>query len=505
MKEKLKTVIDNFQKLKVLIIGDAILDTYVKGTTERICREAPVPVFTVQSKEHQCGGAANTAINVATLGAEVFFLTVLGKDANARELLDLLKKNKVHTAHILQDKHRVTIAKKRMTASSNIVLRVDEGTTDTISQACEKELLKKFIELYPVVDAIILSDYGYGVLTHSFIESIKDFATANHIPIVVDAKDLTRFKVLKPTAVKPNYEEALQLLNIKKAVNGSRVQQMIAFHKKILELTGAHKVALTLDADGVLYIEKGKPPYRIACVPHEDTKTIGAGDTFISALALSLASKLKGEVAAEIAAAAAAIVVEKDGTVGCTNNELKSYFNPIPKHVLSIADLERIVTDLKKNGKRIVFTNGCFDILHKGHVTLLNKARMLGDVLIVGVNNDASIRKLKGPERPINNLEDRLTVLAGLKSIDYLIDFEEDSPIDLIKAVHPHVFVKGGDYTETSIPEAPLVKKLGGEVKIVPYVEDHSTTQIINRIRDINEEIEIQMEDRNYAKASLVE
>lgn len=505
MKEQLKNVIDRFQQQKILIIGDAILDTYIKGTTERICREAPVPVFTVQSKEHRCGGAANTAINLALLGAQVYFLTVLGKDAGARELLEQLKKNKVHTGSILYDKHRTTIVKKRMTASANIILRVDEGTAADISEACQKQLLEKFMELYPHVNAVIFSDYGYGVLTHSFIEAIKDLISTNQIPVIADGKDLTRFKMLKPTAVKPNYEEAIDLLHTRKVTGESRVCQMTAFHKKVLELTGAHKVALTLDADGVLYLEKGKPPYHIGCIPHEDTKTIGAGDTFISALALSLASGLKGHIIAEIAAAAAAIVVEKEGTAGCTNKELKAYFNPIPKHLLSLQDLQETVAELKKSGKRVVFTNGCFDILHKGHVTLLNKARMLGDVLIVGVNSDESIRKLKGTERPINNLEDRLTVLAGLKSVDYLIDFAEDSPVSIIKAIHPDVFVKGGDYAEYDIPEAPLVKKLGGEVKIVPYIEDHSTTHIINKIRDINEEIETSMEDRNYAKAGVLE
>lgn len=486
----------------MLVIGDAILDTYVKGAPDRVSREAPVIVFNVDEQEHQCGGAANTAINVAALGAETYFLTVLGKDSSSRELIDVLKKHKVETDYILRDKSRVTISKKRITASSHMLMRIDEGTTTSISEACEKEMLQKIAELYPVVDAIILSDYGFGLFTPALINGIKELTVYRHKPIVADGRDVSKFKSLKPDAVKPNYEETIKLLHIDKCLH-NRADQVLQYTKKLHEITGAHKVAVTLDVDGVLFLEKGKEPFRIVAVPQDNKRAIGAGDTFISAMALALASKVKGDVAAQIAAAAAAVVVQKDGTVGCTNNELKAYFTAVPKFISMTEQLTEIVNDLKKQGKKIVFTNGCFDIIHKGHIALLNKAREAGDVLIVGVNNDNSIRKLKGPERPINNLEDRITVLAGLQSVDYLIAFEEESPVHLIKEVHPHVFVKGGNYSETSIPEAPLLKKLGCQVKIVPYLEEHSTTQIINRIRDINHEVEIDVTVNGYAKAGL--
>ncbi len=318
--------------------------------------------------------------------------------------------------------------------------------------------------------------------------------------MVADARDVSRFKTLHPDAVKPNYEETIKLLQIDKA-SYNRADQVQEHIKKLHEITGANKVAVTLDVDGVLFLEKGKAPYRILAIPQDHKNAIGAGDTFISAMTLSLASKVKGEVAAEIAAAAAAVVVQKEGTAGCTNIELKAYFSAVPKYISQKGQLLEIVKELKKQGKKIVFTNGCFDIIHKGHIMLLNKAREAGDVLIVGVNNDNSIRKLKGAERPINNLEDRITVLAGLHSVDYLIAFEEESPAQLIKEVHPDVFVKGGTYTETSIPEAPLLKKLGCLVKIVPYIQEHSTTHIINKIRDINHEVEIEVSTGDLLKA----
>ncbi|HEX8356715.1 MAG TPA: D-glycero-beta-D-manno-heptose 1-phosphate adenylyltransferase [Segetibacter sp.] len=490
MKEKLSDVIEKFKRLKILVIGDAILDTYVKGAPDRVSREAPVLVFNVDEQEHQCGGAANTAINVAALGAETYFLTVVGKDSSSRELIDVLKKHKVHTDFIIRDKGRVTISKKRITAAAHMLMRIDEGTTTAISEACKGELLQKIRELFPVMDAIILSDYGFGLFTPALINDIKDLTANQHKPIIADGRDVSKFKTLKPEAVKPNYEETIKLLQIEKAAY-NRADQISQYTKKLFEITGANKVAVTLDSDGVLFLEKGKEPFRIVAVPQDNKRAIGAGDTFISALTLALAIKVKGEVAAQIAAAAAAVVVQKDGTVGCTNSELKAYFNRVPKFILNTEQLSEIVRDLKKQGKKIVFTNGCFDIIHKGHITLLNTAREAGDVLIVGVNNDNSIRKLKGPERPINNLEDRITVLAGLQSVDYLTAFEEESPVQLIKEVHPDVFVKGGNYSENSIPEAPLLKKLACQVKIVPYLEEHSTTQIINRIRDINHEVEI--------------
>lgn len=482
MKENLGDVIDNFRKLKILVIGDAILDTYVNGLPDRISREAPVLVFNVDEQQHYCGGAANTAINVAALGAETFFLTIVGKDSSSRELLDVLKKNKVNTDFIIRDKARVTIAKKRITSASHQLMRIDEGTTSAISTACEKELLQKMSALYEDIDAVILSDYGFGIITDQLIEGMKEIIAKERKIIVADGRDVSRFKTLKPDAVKPNYEETIRLLNLPKAIY-YRNNQIIEHAKKLYEITGATKVAVTLDADGVLLLEKGKEPYRITAVPQDNKKAIGAGDTFTGALALALALKVKGEVAAQIAAAAAAVVVQKEGTISCTNNELKAYFTAVPKYITRAEQLAEIISELKKQGKKIVFTNGCFDIIHKGHITLLNKAREAGDVLIVGVNNDNSIRKLKGAGRPINNLDDRITVLAGLQSVDFLVAFGEESPVQLIKQVHPHVFVKGGNYTETTIPERLLLKKLGCEVKIVPYIEEHSTTQIINKIQ----------------------
>ncbi|MEJ7681992.1 MAG: PfkB family carbohydrate kinase [Segetibacter sp.] len=259
------------------------LDTYVNGSPDRVSREAPVMVFNVNEQEHYCGGASNTAINVAALGAETYFLTVVGKDSSSRELIDVLKKNKVNTDFIIRDKGRATIAKKRIMASAHMLMRIDEGTTTAITESCEKELLKKIAEVYEKVDAIILSDYGFGIITNGIIEGIKEITAKERKIIVADGRDVSRFKTLKPDAVKPNYEETIKLLQIDK-LQQKRDEQIAEYAKKLHEITGANKVAVTLDSDGVLYLEKGKEPFKIVAVPQDNKKAIGAGDTFTSAL-----------------------------------------------------------------------------------------------------------------------------------------------------------------------------------------------------------------------------
>lgn len=504
MKKEIGNIIENFKKLKILVIGDAILDTYVYGSTDRICREAPVPVFNAHREEYSCGGAANTAINLSTLGAETYYLTVLGKDSNSDELLNILHRNNVRTQFILHDQTRKTIAKKRVIALSNIILRLDEGTTSDISKNFENALIKKMAKINEFVDAILFSDYGFGVITDSFIESIQSKISDFKKPVLVDSKNLSRFKNIYPDAVKPNYEEALRLLNLSKITKARRAEQISKNSDRLFNKTNATNIAVTLDNEGVILLRKGKKPYSIHCIPRDSKNTIGAGDTFISALTLAMASKLKMETCVEIASAAAAIVVQKNGTSGCSNVQLKSYFNTVPKYISSTEDLRNTINELRKKGKKIVFTNGCFDLIHKGHISLLEKARESGDVLIVGVNDDLSVRKVKGADRPVNTLEDRITVLAGLQSIDYLISFSEESPLQLIEIVHPDVFVKGADYTETSIPEMPLLKKLGCQVRIVTSAFHISTTEIIHRINDINEDTGVKKDVKEATKMIVV-
>lgn len=482
MKVHAKDIVDKFRKYKVLVVGDAILDAYIKGTTDRICREAPAPVINVQEQENSCGGAANTAINMVALGAETYFLSVIGKDGHGTQLLDALKNRGVHTGGVIQDDKRETIAKIRISASSNILLRVDQGSSGDISEASAMELFKRIMAIAEKVDAIVISDYGCGVFTDKLIKKLAAIKKKDSI-LIVDAKEPQKFKALSPTAVKPNYEESIKMLGLEKLDNGKRLQQIKNNGSKLLDLSGARFVTATMDADGTFLFEKDKKAHKISCVPQDDKNTIGAGDTFISALTLSFCAGASAKTAVEIASVAASIVIEKEGTEMCTDLELKSYLSGNLKFITSLEDLALKVKDLRKEHKRIVFTNGCFDILHRGHVNFLNLAKAEGDVLIVGLNSDGSIRRVKGKDRPINTLDDRIAVLAGLQNVDYLIAFDEDSPIDILKALQPEVFVKGGTYTVDGLPEASLAKQLGGKVKIIPLTANFSTGKLIEKIR----------------------
>ncbi|PRY12284.1 D-beta-D-heptose 7-phosphate kinase/D-beta-D-heptose 1-phosphate adenosyltransferase [Pontibacter ummariensis] len=484
MKENAQQLIEQFKDRRVLVIGDALLDTYVIGASHRLCREAPVPIVDVQDQEDDCGGAANTALNLAALGAETTFLSVVGKDDSGKKLLEILRQNKVLTDCIIQDKTCKTISKKRITVDSNILLRMDEGTKGTISARSRRTLGMRLKKLYAEADAIVLSDYGYGVVSEEVLETLDKLRNKEPKPLIIDSKDLSKFRKYRPTAVKPNYEEATQLLQLPGLLHQDRVQQITENGQKLLKVTGATYVTVTLDEEGCIIFEKGREPRRIMSSPQERKRTIGAGDTFISALTLAIASGAKIKTAAKVATAAALVVLQKEGTVACTQQELKSHFKEQPKFLRNTAELESRLETLRQEGRRLVFTNGCFDILHSGHVKLLNQAKALGDVLIVGLNSDASIRRFKGEGRPINALYDRVAVLSGLQSIDMLVAFEEDEATELVRRIKPHVFVKGGNYLSEHLPEAALVRELGGEVRFLPLVTEQSTSLLIKKIQE---------------------
>lgn len=473
-----------FPALRVAVVGDAILDSYLAGESHRLCREAPVPIVAVAARRDVPGGAANTAANAARLGASVRFLSVLGSDAEAALLRRSLEAQGIATDGLLPAGDRQTLAKSRVVASGQLLVRFDQGSTEPISREAEGALLRGLADVFPLVDAVIVSDYGYGVVTAAVIDGLARLQARAPRVLVADARDLVAYRDVGVTAVKPNYEEAMRLLG-PRALGRSRLRaDAIAPHgDKLLELTGAQIAAVTLDTEGALVFERGRPAYRTYARPTPHSHAAGAGDTFVAALTLALAAGGHTPAAAEVASAAAAIVVGRDGTTVCGREQLAEFFTAAGK---TLDGPERVAARAafhRQQGRRIVFTNGCFDILHRGHITYLNRAKALGDLLVVGINSDESVRRLKGDGRPINTLEDRVQVLAALSCIDYLVPFDGDTPADLIAAIRPDVFVKGGDYTLERLPEAALVERLGGTVQLLPFVEDRSTTGIIQRIR----------------------
>lgn len=474
-------VIDAFRSLRVAVIGDAMLDVYLEGLVDRVCREAPVPVVSIENHTNAPGGAANTAVNVKSLGAEVLFFSVVGSDVEGLLLKEAVEGRHVNTEHLLVSPERVSLSKHRIISSCQIMLRYDKGTTDMLDAAIESRLIESISGCYRNLDAVVISDYGYGVMTPRVIEAIRSLQLRHPCLLVVDAKHLSLYRHLNVTAVKPNYDETVRLLGIKGSIS---TEQIAAYGEEILELTGARVAAVTLDSKGAIFFEHGNEPYRTYAHPAKQARATGAGDTFVSALTLALGVGVSTDIAAELASGAAAVVVGKDGTTSCSAPELREYFSSEAKVVRGPDRLEDRVRLYRQQGKRVVFTNGCFDILHRGHITYLSQAKALGDILIVGVNSDASVQRLKGADRPINTLEDRIEVLAALSSIDCIAAFDGDTPVELIRAIRPDVFVKGGDYRVETLPEAPIAGALGAEIRILPYLESRSTTNIIGRLRE---------------------
>ena len=478
------SIIDQFQQSKVLVIGDIILDAYLKGDSSRLSPEAPVPVVNIARKEEAVGGAANIALNLRALGADVTFFSAVGSDDEAERALGLLQRAGIRTDAILKEAGRKTMVKTRVMVKNTILARFDYGTQVPISQATE-QLLSQFLnEQFHQFDLIMVGDYYGGILTPSIIHCMEQLQEAQPKLLAVDSKELHSFKNLRPTLVKPNYYEAIKLAGLPYQSAG-RVEQAKETGGLLYQRTGAKIIALTLDADGALIFDNGKFNYRSYAYHVSSPNVVGAGDTFISAYALSLFACADIPLATEIATAAAAIAVQKEDTSPCYTAELKSFFAVNNKVISQINELQKLAEIYEAQGKKIVFTNGCFDILHSGHVSYLNRAKELGDVLIVGVNCDESVARLKGADRPINPLPDRMEVLSGLSSIDHLISFgqqNEDSPAEIIRAARPTIYVKGGDYTVETLPEAKVVEEVGGEIVFVPYVPDHSTTRIIHRI-----------------------
>lgn len=475
---------EHLNRVRVLVVGDAMLDVYLHGQVSRLCREGPVPVVALHQQVGAPGGAANTAANVRALGAAATLLSVIGQDQEGDALRQALSERGVDGSALLCAPQRRTLTKTRVLAEDQLLVRLDSGSTERIDADQERALLERLARLAPDHDALIVSDYGYGVLTPAVIASLAHLQRAAPRVLVLDARRPEAYRDVGVTAVKPNYEEALRLLGEPPAGTArGRLQQIAAGAERLLALTGACTVAVTLDRDGALCLERGRPPYRTYARAQPRAQAVGAGDTWLSAFTLALAAGADTAAAAELAAAAAAVVVGKGGTATCSAEELRAWFLLGDKYLDDPEQLAARVAVLRAQAKRIVFTNGCFDILHHGHVVCLNRAKALGDVLIVGLNSDASVRRLKGEGRPINTLADRAQVLAALSAVDYVVPFDTDTPAPLIRAIRPDLYVKGGDYTQATLPEAALVESLGGTVQILPYLNDHSTTAIVARIR----------------------
>jgi len=478
-----KDLIAKFPQPAVLVIGDLMLDVYLKGASTRLTPEAPVPVVDIASRTTTLGGGANTAVNVKYLGAKVTLCSVSGPDEDGAKAASLLEAAGIN-GKILHCPSRETIVKTRVMAGHQLLTRYDCGTETAISGQTEQAFIRLLQQEFPKHDAVIIADYCKGLITPAVIAALQALKRKHKKFIAVDSRRLECFKSLSPSLVKPNYQEAAQLLGLH-VQQHCRAQQINNMGADIYSRTGAAIAAVTLDEEGAVIFNGNQPVYCCSAYPVATPNVSGAGDAYISAFTLACLSGADMPAAAELAAAAAAIAIGKQHTACCSWEELNAYLSVNDKYVTDLGQLQHLSAMYKAQGKKIVFTNGCFDILHSGHVNYLGRARELGHVLMVGINTDESIRRIKGSDRPINTLQDRMEVLAAMGAVNHIIPFgstEDDTPAPLIQVIQPHIFAKGGDYTKESLPEAGLVEQLGGEVILVPLLPGHSTSMIIRRI-----------------------
>lgn len=472
---------------KVLIVGDIMLDHYVFGNVGRISPEAPVPVLLQDSKKNKYvpGGAGNVAVNMKVAGVEVDILSVIGDDENGKNLERILKENGFETENIISDASRRTTTKLRYIAQNNQqILRVDLEDVERVPVETVRSAIDNISDTITKYNLLLISDYAKGFVTEEICQPLITVAREKKIPILVDVKGSDSNKYRGATLIKPNRIELAQL----SGHSTDTIDQAVDAAGILLKNTGCKYVLGTLGSDGMILVDKG------GLVKHEKTVTkevydvTGAGDTTIAYLAVELAKGADIESAMETANLAAGVQVSKVGTsvvypeeveAARLSNRMAFYskqLNYYRKGGLGILEESR-------KGKKVVFTNGCFDILHAGHITYLAEAKKLGDILVVGVNSDASVKRLKGEERPVNNVSDRALLLSALESVDYVIPFEEDTPLELIKEVRPDVLVKGGDYSIDNIVGADIVASYGGITTTIPLVPDKSTTGIINRLK----------------------
>lgn len=466
---------------KILVIGDLMIDHYLWGTCDRISPEAPVQVINVQRESSVLGGAGNVINNLYALGAQVSVMSVVGDCEICDELKALLADIEVNTNHLITQKNRITSKKSRIIASQQQVVRYDRESTDEISHESQNLLLKSFKNLVASYDAILLSDYGKGVLTFELTQSLITIANENGKKVLIDPKGLDYSKYKGAYLLTPNKKEASESLATH--INNN---ESLAYVIKKLKIDCDLQVSLiTLSEQGVAIYDD---ELRIHPTKAREVFDVtGAGDTVLASLGFSLACGYEIDDAVQFSNLAAGVVVGKIGSATATLNEIIEYESSLNKsssdtHIKTHDEIIILSAELKSKGKKIIFTNGCFDLLHAGHVRYLETAKSFGDVLILGLNSDQSVTTLKGAGRPINTQSDRAYILAALEAVDYVVIFDEETPYNLIKAIQPHILVKGGDYEGKEVVGQDLVE----ELKLVQFVNGKSTTKTIEKIQQGN-------------------
>ncbi len=468
--------IPDFSQTHVVVVGDVMLDRYLFGSTRRISPEAPVPVVHVNKTDDRPGGAANVAVNLASLGATTRLLGLVGEDAAAQSLQSILGGLGI-VCEFTRTADRPTITKTRVQSRGQQLIRLDEENAAHMAGDAMVSALRKSID---GAGAVVLSDYGKGAL--SDVTKLISVCRDAGIPVLVDPKGTDFGKYRGASLITPNQSEFEAVAGVCETDD-----ELVQHARRMIDDLDLSALLITRSEKGMLLLEDGGEPLFLSTQAREVFDVTGAGDTVIATLAGALASGQDLASAAALANLAAGLVVRKIGVASVTPGELRVSLHQRGQGGRGLVDadeLHTMVTESRARDERIIMTNGCFDVLHAGHVSYLEEAKSLGDRLIVAVNDDDSVRRLKGDSRPINALEDRLLVLAGLAAVDWVVPFSEDTPARLIERILPDVLVKGGDYSPDDIVGAKEVLKNGGEVRVLPFRDGHSSSRIIDRLRE---------------------
>ena len=478
----------SFGRPRVLVLGDLILDRYTWGNASRISQEAPVLVLKTEHQEHRLGGAANVANMVATLGAEVHCAGVVGTDLAGETMRSLLQEAGVNTDLVWSDPQRPTSLKERFMGKAgarhaNQILRVDHESDAALPTDLDQALTSQLVQQVATADAVLIADYAKGCCTPAMLRAVLDAANNSGCPVLVDpghGRDLTLYR--QATLLKPNRHET--------AVATGRpvrsAEDALAAGEALCREVGFQYVCVTLDADGMALTQASQPGQLFPTQARAVYDITGAGDMVLAMLGFGFAERLPAAQSVLLANVAAGLEVEKNGVAVVTREEIASKLvtesgGQRPK-LVTLEQVGQLAEAYHRGGQKIVFTNGCFDLLHVGHVTYLEEAAALGDVLIVGVNGDDSVRRLKGPQRPVISQADRAAMLAALACVDHVSVFDSDTPHPLLHAIRPDVLVKGGTYRVDEVVGHEFVASYGGQIAVTGMIDGVSTTRIVNSL-----------------------
>lgn len=480
---KYSSIINKFKSKTILVVGDIMLDKYIFGTTSRISPEAPVPVINKSRELLSPGGSANVANNLKQLSVKTFLVGTVGNDDSGKDIIKLLRDNGFDLKNIIRDSRKPTTVKTRLISDGQQIARIDNEDSSVISTSVQNQLLNRISRIIRAQkpDAIIISDYNKGLITNKICKEIIKLAGKFNVFVAVDPKGDDFLKYSGADLITPNIKEAEFITGLEIS-NERRIKAAL---KKILTISKTGSAIITRGKDGLSYINDEN---KFKTVPAQKVNVYdvtGAGDTFIAVFIISLIVSHSWEASAGLANLASSIVVSTVGTTFSTTDELlraTTNKNETSK-IIKMSELKIILASSKNKGNIIVFTNGCFDLLHLGHIKILKESKKLGDTLIVGINSDSSVKKLKGKGRPVVKAVERTHLIALMEEVDFVVVFNELTPLELIRELRPDIITKGGDYKKSEIVGSKFVESYGGKVKIIPLLKSHSTSNLLINIQ----------------------